>query len=107
MGQLPKRYLQFMKDFPDVGKAYEAYGEAIANAGPIDEKTRSMIKLAISIGARIEGGAKSHAHKALLAGVTPEELRHIALLSAPTIGFPNMMAGLSSVDEVIEGYERD
>ncbi len=96
-----------MQDFPDVGQAYEAYGKAVANAGPIDEKTRCMIKLAISIGARIEGGAKSHAHKALLAGVTPEELRHIAILSAPTIGFPNMMAGLSAVDEVIEGHKND
>ncbi len=90
-----------MTDYPDVGKAYEAYGEAIGNAGPLDEKTRSLVKLAISIGARMDGAAKSHAHKALEAGATPEEIRHVVLLSAPTIGFPNMMAGLSSIDEII------
>ena len=90
-----------MTDYPDVGKAYEAYGEAVGNAGPLDEKTRSLVKLAISIGARMDGAAKSHAHKALEAGATPEEIRHVVLLSAPTIGFPNMMAGLSSIDEII------
>lgn len=90
-----------MTDYPEVGKAYEAYGEAVGNAGPLDEKTRSLVKLAISIGARMDGAAKSHAHKALEAGATPEEIRHVVLLSAPTIGFPNMMAGLSSIDEII------
>lgn len=90
-----------MTEYPDVGKAYEAYGEAVGNAGPLDEKTRSLVKLAISIGARMDGAAKSHAHKALEAGATPEEIRHVVLLSAPTIGFPNMMAGLSSIDEII------
>lgn len=90
-----------MTDYPEVGKAYEAYGEAVGNAGPLDEKTRSLVKLAISIGARMDGAAKSHAHKALEAGATPEEIRHVVVLSAPTIGFPNMMAGLSSIDEII------
>lgn len=102
MGPLPKRYRQFFEDFPEVGQAYEAYGQAVAAAGPLDEKTRCLVKLAISLAARMEGGAKSHAHKAIEAGATPEELRHVAVLLAPTIGFPNMMAGLGWVDEVLE-----
>lgn len=102
MGPLPKRYRQFFEDFPEVGRAYEAYGQAVAAAGPLDEKTRCLVKLAISLSARMEGGAKSHAHKALQAGATPEELRHVAVLLAPTVGFPNMMAGLGWVDEVLE-----
>lgn len=105
MGRLPKRYVQFFEDYPEVGKAYEGYGEAIGKAGPLDEKTRCLVKLAMSISARMQGGAKSHAHKALLAGATAEEIRHVALLAAPTIGFPNMMAGMGWVDEVIEAHE--
>lgn len=85
-----------------MGKAYEAYGLAVACAGPLDEKTRSLVKLALSFGARLEGGAKSHIHKALQAGATPEEVRHAALLAAPTLGFPHMMACLSWVDAVLE-----
>ena len=107
MGRLPKRYTQFFADYPDVGLAYETFGKAVGAAGPLDEKTRSLIKLAISIGARMEGSSKSHAHKALQAGASPDEIRHVAVLAAPTIGFPNMMAGLSWVDGILgeEGHE--
>jgi AhpD family alkylhydroperoxidase len=102
MGKLPKRYRQFFEEYPEVGKAYEAYGQSVGEAGPLDEKTRCLVKLAISLSARMEGGAKSHAHKALEAGATPEEIRHVAVLLGPTVGFPNMMAGLGWVDEVLE-----
>ncbi len=102
MRRLPKRYKRFMADFPEVGRAYEAYGEAVGKAGPLDEKTRCLVKLAASISAKLEGGAKSHAHKAIQAGATPEEVRHVAVLTAPTIGFPGMMAGLSWVESVLE-----
>jgi len=102
MGKLPKRYRQFFEEFPEVGAAYEAYGKAAADAGPLDEKTRCLVKLAISLSSRMEGAAKSHAHKALEAGATRDEIRHVALLLGPTVGFPNMMAGLGWVDEVLE-----
>jgi alkylhydroperoxidase/carboxymuconolactone decarboxylase family protein YurZ len=102
MARLPKRYVKFFEDYPAVGAAYESYGEAVAQAGPLDEKCRCLVKLAMSLAARLEGGAKSHAHKALQAGATPEEVRHVALLAAPTLGFPHMMACLSWVDSVLE-----
>lgn len=102
MSRLPKKYRQFFEDYPEVGKAYEAYGAAVGQAGPLDEKTRALVKLAISVGARLEGGAKSHAHKALQAGATPDEVRHVAVLAAPTIGFPSMMAALTAVTDVVE-----
>lgn len=91
-----------MEKYPGVGKAYEQYGEEVGKAGPLDEKTRCLTKLAMSFGARLEGGAKSHAHKALMAGATPDEIRHVAILAAPTLGFPHMMACLSWVESVLE-----
>ncbi|MBX3112294.1 MAG: carboxymuconolactone decarboxylase family protein [Fimbriimonadaceae bacterium] len=102
MARLPKRYVKFFEDYPDVGSAYEAYGEAVAQAGPLDERTRNLVKLAVSCGARMEGSAKSHAHKAVQAGATADEVRHVALLAAPTVGFPNMMACLGWVNSVLE-----
>lgn len=101
MAQLPKRYQQFLNDHPEVAQAYAEFGKAAGRAGPLDDKTRALIKLAISIGARMEGATRSHAHKAREAGASAEELRHVAILSAPTIGFPNMMAGLCVVNDVI------
>ena len=98
---IPKRYKKFEQDFPEVLQAYETMGNAVHQAGPLDEKTRALIKVAISTGARLEGAVHSHTRKALAAEATKEELRQIALLSLPTIGFPSMMAALSWVDDII------
>ncbi len=102
MSQIPKRYLKFMEDYPAIGKAYEDLGAAVHTAGPLNDKTRALVKLAISTGARLEGAVHSHTRKALKAGATKEELFHVALLSLPTIGLPSMMAALSWIDETIE-----
>ncbi len=102
MAQVPKRYLKFKEDYPEVLNAYEQMGDAVHNAGPLDEKTRALIKLAISTGARLEGAVHSHTRKAVKAGASKEELRQVALLSLPTIGLPSMMAALSWIDDIIE-----
>ncbi|MCC6548976.1 MAG: carboxymuconolactone decarboxylase family protein [Ignavibacteriaceae bacterium] len=101
MSELPKRYKKFMDTFPDVGEAYKKLGDAVHQAGPLDEKSRALIKLAISAGARLEGAVHAHARKALDAGCTEDEVRQVALLSLPTIGFPSMMAALSWIDDII------
>lgn len=102
MAVVPKRFKKFTQDYPQVAKAYEELGDAVHSTGPLDEKTRALIKLAISTGARLEGAVHSHARKALEANCTPEEMRQVALLSLPTIGLPSMMAALSWIDEIIE-----
>lgn len=102
MSQIPKRFQKFIEDYPEVAKAYEQLGDAVHQAGPLDEKTRALIKLAISTGARLEGAVHSHARKALKAGCTAEEMRQVALLSLPTIGLPSMMAALSWIDDILE-----
>jgi AhpD family alkylhydroperoxidase len=99
---VPKRFKKFTQDYPEVAKAYESLGEAVHKAGPLDEKTRALIKLAISTGARLEGAVHSHTRKAIEAGCKPEELKQVVLLSLPTIGLPSMMAALSWVDDIIE-----
>ena len=103
MSQIPKRYLKFKENYADVATAYETMGNAVHNAGPLDEKTRALIKLAISTGARLEGAVHSHVRKAVSAGASKDEMRQVALLALPTIGFPSMMAALSWIDDIIEG----
>ncbi len=103
MSKVPKRYFSVKEEFPVVIESYEKMGEAVHEAGPLDPKTRALIKLAVSTGARFEGAVHAHARKALKAGCTPEEMRHAAMLSLPTIGLPSMMAALQWVDDIIEG----
>jgi alkylhydroperoxidase/carboxymuconolactone decarboxylase family protein YurZ len=45
----------------------------------------------------------SQTRKALESGASKEEIAQVVLLSLTTIGFPNMMAAMGWVDEVLEG----
>lgn len=99
---IPKKYKKFTEDYPKIAKAYEEMGTAVHNAGPLDEKTRALIKIAISTGARLEGAVHSHVRKAINAGVTKKEMQHAVLLSLPTIGLPSMMAALTWIDDIYE-----
>lgn len=103
---IPKRYQKFTEDYPQVAEAYEKLGEAVHQAGPLDEKTRALIKLSISLGAGMEGAVHSHTRKALKAGATCEEIRHAVMLALPTLGLPSTMAGMSWVDEVLESKDK-
>ena len=105
MSKLPKRFTTFVETHPEIGKAYHDLGQAVADAGPLDAKSRALVKLGMCIGAGIEGGAHSQARKVLDAGGTPEELRHAALQAVTTLGFPTMMKGLSWVEDVIAKHE--
>ncbi|HEY0868515.1 MAG TPA: carboxymuconolactone decarboxylase family protein [Fimbriimonas sp.] len=102
MSKLPKHYTSFVESYPAVGEAYHSLGRAIADAGPLDAKTRELVKVGIAVAADLEGGTHSHARKAMDAGATPEELRHAVLQALTTIGFPSMMRGLAWVEDVIE-----
>jgi alkylhydroperoxidase/carboxymuconolactone decarboxylase family protein YurZ len=106
MSHVPKKFKQFTEDYPQIAKAYEALGEAVHAAGPLDEKTRALIKLAISTGARLEGAVHSHTRKALNAGCMVDEMRQVVLLSLPTIGLPSMMAALSWIDDILQGEQK-
>lgn len=99
--KIPGRFLRFQQQYPEVSKAYAALGEATQAAGPLDARTRALTKLALAMGARMEGAVHSHTRKALEAGCSAEEVRHVALLATTTLGFPHMMAALSWVDDVI------
>ena len=101
MSKLPKRFTDFVQTYPAIGEAYQQLGLAVADAGPLDEKTRALVKVGIAIAAGLEGGTHSHVRKALECGATPEEVRHVALQCLTTIGFPAMMKGYSWVDDVI------
>ncbi len=99
--QIPTRFQQFGEKYPDILRACEALGESTQQAGPLDAKTRCLVKLAIATGALREGAVHSHARRAIQAGCTSEEIRHVVLLATTTLGFPSMMAALSWVEDVL------
>lgn len=95
MSELPDFYQAFSEQHPDVLRAYEALGEAASQEGPLDNKTRELIKLGMAAASHSVSAVKSHTRRALEAGALPEEVEHAVILGITTLGFPNMMAALS------------
>jgi len=105
MTYLPGIYKEFKQEFPEIAKAYDELAVKCHSWGPLDAKTRRLIKLGIAIGLSSEGGVKSHARRALEEGVTGDELRHAVLAALTTAGFPTMIAAMKWVNEVIDKYQ--
>jgi AhpD family alkylhydroperoxidase len=104
MSNLPKSYQQFQTDYAEVWQAYDQLGAAAADAGPLDQKMRELIKLGMAAATKSESAVHSHVHRALEAGATPAEIQHTLLLGVTTIGFPTMMAALSWAWAAIEAH---
>ena len=99
---LPEVYKKFTESFPDVFKDFKQLGISCRDAGPLDQRSQDLIKLGISIGANSRGAIRSNTRKALESGATPEEIMHTVLLALTTTGFPNMIAALNWVNEVLQ-----
>jgi alkylhydroperoxidase/carboxymuconolactone decarboxylase family protein YurZ len=82
----------FVASHPDIYDAYSAFGKRVhEQGGPLDERTRWLVKVAVSGALGHEKAHITHMGKALEAGCTPEQIEHAILLTAPTAGFPRMM----------------
>jgi 4-carboxymuconolactone decarboxylase len=87
-GKLPKPVEEFKKRYPDVWQAFTQLGERCHDAGPLDEKTRRLVKLALSIGAGLEGATHSAVRHARKSGIPQAEINHVAVLAVTTLGLP-------------------
>ncbi|HXG52022.1 MAG TPA: carboxymuconolactone decarboxylase family protein [candidate division Zixibacteria bacterium] len=97
--KLPRPYETFKRAHPEIWKAYDQLGALSSRAGPLDRKSTELIKLAMAIGAGMEGAVHSHTRRALEAGATRAELSHVVLLGVTTLGFPSMMAAKTWVED--------
>lgn len=102
MDYFPISFERFKKEFPEIQKEYEKLAALCHGAGPLDEKTRRLVKLGIAIGLGSQGAIKSHTRRAIVSGISPEEIRHAVLLSLTTIGFPKMISAMNNVVEAFE-----
>ena len=99
--KLPARYVQFQKRYGKVFSAFDSLGKATAQAGPLRAKVRALVKLGLAVGGQMEGAVHSHTRRALEAGCTQEEIRHVVLLGTTTLGFPSMIKALTWVDDIL------
>lgn len=98
--QLPKAVNDFRKRHPEIWKAFNELAERCHEAGPLDEKSRRLVKLALCIGAGLEGGTHSAVRNALKSGVTPEEMDQVAILAISTLGLPAATRAMTWIDDI-------
>jgi alkylhydroperoxidase/carboxymuconolactone decarboxylase family protein YurZ len=92
-------YTRFKKEFPEVHAKHEALGKEIhERVGPLEEKSRWLIKIAISAACNHKRALSTHIKKAQTAGVTDEEIKHALLLLIPTAGFPAFMKAFAVLE---------
>jgi alkylhydroperoxidase/carboxymuconolactone decarboxylase family protein YurZ len=101
----PKTYTQFIRRFPDLGKAWESINEA-GQSGPLDERTQRLVKLAVAIGAMREGAVHSSVRKALALGITAEELDQVVALAAGALSMPATVAVWTWVEDVVAAADQ-
>lgn len=102
MSRLPEIYERFTDEYRGIEEAYQNLGAAVHEAGPLDDRSRCLVKLGIAIGAESEGAIRSHVRKAFDSGISRQEIEHSILLSLTTVGFPRMIAALQWSREVPE-----
>ena len=66
--KLPKTYQAFVARFPELGEAHETIAQSVQDCGPLDEKTCSLVKIGISLGAGLESAVRSHVRRPLKPG---------------------------------------
>ena len=98
---LPKSVTDFKVKYPEVWEAFATLGDSCHQTGPLDEKTRRLVKLGIAIAYRHEGAVHSAARNALESGLTAEEMFHAAILAITTVGWPTAYAAMTWIDDAI------
>jgi AhpD family alkylhydroperoxidase len=96
MEDIHKIFTKFKKEFPRVYSDHEALGREIHdNSGPLPEKIRWLIKIAVSGASQHPIALETHIMKAKEAGVSDDEIKHTLLLLIQTTGFPTFMEAYS------------
>lgn len=94
----PGAYKDFVARFPALGNAWKSMRVAEAD-GPLDERQRRLLKLAVAMGAMRQGAVSSGVRKALAAGASLDEIEQLVALAASTVGLPSAVA--------LHGWVRD
>jgi AhpD family alkylhydroperoxidase len=104
--RLPAPYERFRREHARLWGAFDRLGATAADDGPLDARTRELVRLGMAAAARSESAVRSHVHRALEAGASREEVEHAVVLAITTVGFPAMMAALTWAQEAFARHGR-
>ena len=87
----PETLSDFEKHFPEIWKAYGWLRDACDHEGPLDEKTRELVKIGMETAGGRKGGLAAHIHRARRAGAAKGEILQAILLATPLVGMPAVL----------------
>jgi alkylhydroperoxidase/carboxymuconolactone decarboxylase family protein YurZ len=99
---LPEIFVNLRQNYPEIAQAYDALGDAAHRAGPLADRERQLVKLALAIGAGLEGATHAHTRRAVALGISAEEIRQVALLAITTLGFPAATRAYTWVNDILK-----
>ncbi len=101
MSGLPPVFQAMRDSYPAVWDSQWEMNQQCDQSGPLDERTRELIKVAVLAAAGYEQSVKGHTAMALAAGATADEVRQAILLLAGPVGIPAVAYALSWAEEAI------
>ncbi len=90
------------QEFPHIWNAYQMLGRAVADSGPLSDRERRLVKLALSVGAGSEGAVHSHTRRALAEGVEKDALLQVAMLAIGPLGLPQAVAAKTWIEDLMD-----
>lgn len=98
--RLPGAIGAIAETHPDIWAAYADLGRACAEAGPLTERERRLVKLALAVGGQSEGAVHSHVRRARKEGIEDAALQQVALLAIGPLGLPQAVAARTWIDDI-------
>ncbi|MDX9872559.1 MAG: carboxymuconolactone decarboxylase family protein [Clostridia bacterium] len=103
MDTIEENLKYFIGKHEDIYRAYEKFGRLVhTEGGPLEERTRWLIKVAVSAAGQHHYSLRTHIIKAIKAGCKRAEIEHALMLVAPTAGFPTAMEGILILREEMD-----
>ncbi|TDL84783.1 carboxymuconolactone decarboxylase family protein [Meridianimarinicoccus aquatilis] len=96
---LPGAAGELAEQHPDLWSAYAALGKACAEAGPLSDRERRLVKLALAVGAASEGAVHSHSRRARAEGIEEAAIHQVALLAIGPLGLPRAVAAKTWIED--------
>lgn len=92
----------FMKEAPEVAKAYGGMVAALAQTSALEHKTHELAYLSVLVAQGMEGGLDFHVKTAKEAGATRDEVASAVLVGLPLVG----MRAVEALAPVLEAYDQ-
>lgn len=89
-----------VEQYPNIWQAYSALGRAAADCGPLSERERRLVKLALAIGVGSEGAVHSHTRRAKSEGIEDAAITQVAMLAIGPLGLPRAVAAKTWIEDI-------